>query len=337
MENVTGTRMDRSVAAVLLAILILLSACAPQSETAAAQSDEIGEVFLGDLSANSTATGSLVASRAAALQAPAAARVNEVYVRAGRPVVAGEPLVALDTAGAALDMAAAHLDVRAAEAALTGLLAQPAAAELAAAEASVASARADLGDLLAGPTAAELASYEASLASAQASVASASAELSSARSSVTAADLAAAEAAVASARIRLDQARERNEETTNQETHEALMAAEQAVAAAQARVDELRQGPDTAAAQGSVGSASARLDASRADFARQTAGPTAVQLAQAEAQLASVEASLAELTKRDGAMPIYFSPHPSESESCRLRLAPPVPFALHFPPDGKIR
>lgn len=335
MENVTGTRMDRSVAAVLLAILILLSACAPQSETAAAQSDEIGEVFLGDLSANSTATGSLVASRAAALQAPAAARVNEVYVRAGRPVVAGEPLVALDTAGAALDMAAAHLDVRAAEAALTGLLAQPAAAD--AAEASVASARADLGDLLAGPTAAELASYEASLASAQASVASASAELSSARSSVTAADLAAAEAAVASARIRLDQARERNEETTNQETHEALMAAEQAVAAAQARVDELRQGPDTAAAQGSVGSASARLDASRADFARQTAGPTAVQLAQAEAQLASVEASLAELTKRDGAMPIYFSPHPSESESCRLRLAPPVPFALHFPPDGKIR
>jgi HlyD family secretion protein len=277
-------------------MLSLLSACAPQTESEVAQSEEIVEVFKGDLSANATATGSLVAGRHVTLQAPATARVSAAYVRAGQSVVSGEPLAALDTTGAALDVTAAQLDVRATEAALASLLAEPAAAELAAAEAAVNAARTDLDDLLAGPTAAELASFEASLASAQASVASASADLSSAQSSVTAADMAAAEAALASAKIRLNQARERNEETTNQETHEALLAAEQAVAEAQARVDELRQGPDTSAAQSSVGAAAARLEASQADFAQQTAGPTAALLAQAEAQLASVEASLAELT-----------------------------------------
>lgn len=322
MENTIRNRTNKSTLAILLAlfaILALATAYALQTESAAAQNDETVELFLGDLAANSTATGSLVANRSAALQAPVAARVTQVYVRPGQSVIAGEPLVALDTTGAALDVAAAQLDVRTAEAALAGLLAKPSAAETVAAEAAVASAQATLDDLLAGPTAAELASLEASLTAAGASVAAANAELSTAENSVTAADLAAAEAALATAQVQLTQARERNAETTNQETHQALMTAEQAVAGAQSRLDELQQGPDTAAAQNSVGAAAARLDASRADFNRQTAGPTATQLAQAEAQLASSEASLAELA----AAPTEAKRIEAEAnlESARLALA----------------
>lgn len=299
MENRIRNRKSKNGTAALLALLVmlaLLSACTAQAGPATAQTDEIVETFLGDLSANATAAGSLVATRFATLQAPAAARVSEVYVRVGQSVVAGEPLMTLDSAGTALDVAAAQSDVRTAEAALADLLAEPAAAQLAAVEASVESARANLDALLAGPTAAELASSEASLASAQASVASANAELTNAQNSVTDADLAAAEAALASAEIRLNQARERNQEITNQETHEAMMAAEQALAEAQAQVDKLRLGPDTAAAQSNVGAAAARLDANQVDFDQKIAGPTTVQIAQAEAQLASAEATLANLT-----------------------------------------
>lgn len=322
MENVTGNRTARSAVAilpVLMAVLALLSACAPQTESAAAQSDQIVEVFLGDLSANATATGSLVASRSAALQAPTTARVSEVYVRAGQSVVAGEPLVTLDTAGTTLDVASAQLDVRTAEAALADLLTEPAATERAAAEAAVESARASRDALLAGPTTVELASSEASLASAQASVANANADLTNVQSSVTTADLAAAEAALASAEVRLNQARERNQEITNQETHEAMMAAEQALAEAQAQVDELRGGPDTAAAQSSVGAAAARLEASHANFAQIIAGPTAAQTAQAEAQLASAEATLANLIADPTEAEIAGAE--ADLESARLALA----------------
>ena len=46
-------------------------------------------------------------------------------------MTAGEPLVSLDTTGAALDVSAAQLDVRLAEAKLASLQAAPTAAELA--------------------------------------------------------------------------------------------------------------------------------------------------------------------------------------------------------------
>ena len=304
--------------ALLLLCAGLLAACSA-TPGAAVQEAETVEVIVGDLSANATAGGALTARRSAALQAPAAARVTEVLVRAGQAVTAGQPLVSLDTTGAALDVSAAQLDVRLAETKLAGLQAAPTAAELAAAEAAVAAAQASLDALQAGPTAAELASFEASLRAAAASVAAANADLSSAQSSVTAADLAAAEASLAAAQIQLTQAREANEENTNQATHDVLMAAEQAVAQAQARVDDLRAGPDTAAAQGSVGAAAARQQAAQADFDRQTAPPSAAQLAAAESQLASVAATLADLTEGPRAAEVAGAE--ADVASARLALA----------------
>lgn len=314
------TRAGRMLSAfALLGVLALLVACAPGATPAATQTEPTAEVFIGDLAANATAAGSVTARRAATLNAPAAARVTEVAVRAGQTVRAGEPLVILDTAGAALDVAAAQLDVRVAEAALANLLAEPTAAERAAAEASVAAAQTTLDDLLAGPTAAEMAAYEASLAASQASLAAASADLAGATNSVTAADVAAAEASLAAAQLQLNAAREANEENTNQQTHEALMAAEQAFAAAQARLTELRAGPDTAAAQSGVGAAAARLEAGQADYARQTAGATAAQLAQVEATLADAQASLDDLT--GGPTEAEVAAAEADLEAARLALA----------------
>lgn len=286
--------VGRRGAAVLLLLVALLAACGA-TPGAAGQTAETVEVIVGDLSANATASGTLRAARAATLQSSATARVSEVLVRAGQQVAAGEPLVVLDATDLELNVRAAQGNLRQAEAQLADMLGDPTPAELAAAEAAVASAQAQRDDLLAGPSAAELAQLESSLRSAEAAVASANAELTNAASSVSAADLSAAEAQLAAAQLQLRAAEDANEELANQATHATLQAAQQAVAAAQARVNELREGPDTAAAQGSVGAAAARLQSARAEYERQTAGPSAAQQAQAEAQLAEAQASLAQL------------------------------------------
>jgi len=285
----------RGAAVSLLLLLAALLAACGAAPGAASQTAETVEVIVGDLSANATASGTLRAARAATLESSATARVTDVLVRAGQQVAAGEPLLTLDTADLELNVRAAQGNLRQAEAQLADLLREPTAAEVAAAEAGVESAQAQLDDLLAGPSAAELAQLESSLRSAEAAVASANAEVTSVAGSVTAADLSAAEAQLAAAQLQLRAAEDANEELADQASHEALQTAQQAVAAAQARVDELRQGPDTTAAQDSAAAAAARLQSARADYERQTAGPTAAQRAQAESQLADAQASLAQL------------------------------------------
>lgn len=291
-------RLGRGGAAVALLwaglLLGLLAACAAQPG-AAAQAGETVEVIVGDLEANATASGALRAARAATLQSPTTARVSDVLVRAGQHVAAGKALLTLDATDLELNLRAAQGNLRQAEAQLADLLSDPTAAETAAAEAAVASAQAQLDDLRAGPSAAELASLQASVRSAEAQLASANADLTGAQNSVSAADRAAAEAQLAAAQLQLRNAEDANAETTNAATDATLREAQQAVAAAQAQLDDLSRAADTTAAQDSAAAAAARLQSSRADFARQTAGPTTAQLAQAESQLADAQASLAQL------------------------------------------
>lgn len=194
--------IGRRGAAVLLLSVALLAACGAAGG-AASQTAETVEVFVGDLSANATASGTLRAARAATLESSTTARVSDVLVRAGQQVAAGEPLVALDATDLELNVRAAQGTLRQAEAQLADLLSDPTPAEMAAAEAAVASAQAQLDGLLAGPSAAELASLESSLRSAEAAYASANAELSNVASSVSAADLSAAEAQLAAAQAQL--------------------------------------------------------------------------------------------------------------------------------------
>ncbi len=303
-----------------LAWTLFLAACLPSpTNSAATQTDEPVEAFIGDLEANATAGGSLMPARAAVLNAPTVGRVVSVDVRPGQTVNAGDPLLTLDTTDLELNRLSAELDVRQAEASLADLLAPPTAAEMAAAEATVAGAEAQLADLLAGPTEAELASLETSLRSAQSGLASANAELVRSQSAVTDADIRSAEAALAAAQLQLKSAQQANEDLTNQATDQQLRSAEQAVASAQARLADLRTGNDTAAAQSSVGAAAARLESAQADYDRQVGGPTAAQVASAEAQLADAQASLS--TLRDGPTQAEIDAAEAALAQARLTLA----------------
>jgi HlyD family secretion protein len=286
--------LGRRGAAVLLLLIGLLTACGAPSG-AANQPAATVEVIVGDLAANATASGALRAARAATLESPTTARIQDVLVRAGQRVAAGEPLLTLDATDLAMNLRSAQGSLRQAEAKLADLLSDPTAAERAAAEAAVAGAQAQLDELKAGPSELELASLQASVRSAEASYAAANADLTGAQNSVSDADRAAAEAQLAAAQLQLRNAQDANEENTNQATDAALREAQQSVAAAQAQLDDLNRGADTTAAQNNVAAAAARLESARADFERQIAGPTAAQLAQAEAQLADAQAALAQL------------------------------------------
>jgi HlyD family secretion protein len=306
---------------VMLMILLLVAACAPGRRAAQSQETAEGEVvnaFMGNLSAEASASGRVVAGREAALSANGA-RVTAVYVRLGQNVAAGEPLVQLDTADLALSVATAEQNVRLQEINLASLQEAARPAEVAAAEAAVASAEANLDNLLAGPTAAQLAVYSATVQSAQASLWSASAELSGSQNSVTASQIQQAEGALLAAQASLNRARDVNEANPTYETDQALRAAEAAVASAQANLDNLLAGTDNSAASASVAAASARLEGSQADYALQAAGATAAQIAAAEAQLAQAEASLAELVAGPTAASLRAAE--AEVEQARLSLA----------------
>ncbi|MEZ4515710.1 MAG: biotin/lipoyl-binding protein [Chloroflexota bacterium] len=126
---------------IALFAVLFLAACTSQPAAVPGQSGEPVEAFIGNLEANATASGSLVPSRSAVLNAPSAGLVDVVSVRPGQAVSAGDPLVTLDTFNLELNRQSAEQDVRQAEANLADLMAAPTVAELAAAEAAVAGAR----------------------------------------------------------------------------------------------------------------------------------------------------------------------------------------------------
>lgn len=305
-------------AAVLL-LLLLLAACTSPGQEQTSAEDEIVTAFIGDLSAEATASGRVVAGREVALSAGSPARVTAVYVRLGQQVAAGEPLLQLDTADLALTVASAEQNVRLQEVNLASLQETASAAEVAAAEAAVTSAEANLEDLLAGPTAAELAVYAASVQSAEASVWSASAELAGSQNSVSASQIQQAEGAVLAAQANLNRIREVNEANPTFETDQALRAAEAELNNAQANLDNLQAGNDSSSASAGVAAANARLDASQADYELQAAGATAAEIASAEAQIAQAEASLAELVA--GPTEAAVRAAEAEVEQARLSLA----------------
>lgn len=253
--------------------------------------------FIGDLSASATASGHVSSARTASLSANTPARVQDIFVRVGSEVKAGDQLLQLDTSDLALGVASAEQNLRLKEASLANLQAPPAEADVASAQASVDSAQANLDKLLAGPTELELATYEANLRSAQASLWSASANLASARDGVSQAQITAAQGALMAAQLNQKNAQETNADNPTQQTDEALRSANQAVADAQAKLDDLLAGPDTSSAQSNVASAAARVDGNQADYNIQAAGSSEAQIASAQAQLAQAQSSLADLVE----------------------------------------
>lgn len=288
---------------ILIGAVILIGACLFVGSRAAqraaeAQEPEPGETvtaFIGDLSARATAAGEIRPWRQTTLSATSPGQVQEVNVRPGSTVQAGDILVQLHATNLALNVAAAEQNLRLQEADLAALQEPASEMDMAAATAAVASAQASLDDLLAGPSTEELAVYGASLRQSEASLASASASLASTQNTIKQSQIEAARAALEAARLQQESAQEINEDFANAQTHQALLQANQAVADAQARLDELLAGPDTGAAQSNVAAAAARLDSAEANYNLQTGAADAAQVASAQAQLAQAQATLATL------------------------------------------
>lgn len=304
MANKNRNKRTYLIIGAVVVLVVVVAAIATtmtgRAQTAVPEGDVV-TAFVGDLSAQAAASGTIQARRTAALTAEMPEMVMAVNVRLGDRVQAGDVLVQLDTGDLELAVANAEQTLRLRRASLDNLLAAPEAADVAAAEAAVAGAQANLDEVLAGPRAQEIAIGEANVRASQASVASAAADLAGARDRVTEAQILSAEAALTSARAQLDDAREENEKNPTAATHQALLEAQQTVADAEAQLDSLRAGPDVDAEQSSVAAASARLEGSEAELNQMQGGPTEAEIAAAELQLAQAEASLVALLEEPSA------------------------------------
>lgn len=302
---------------VLLAVLLVLTACTGQTDTTS-QTSEIVTAFMGDLTASATATGAIAAERTASLAITQPGNVTEVYVQIGDSVAAADPLVQLDTAELELSLASAEQALRLQEANLAALQEPANEVDVAAATANVASTQANLDNLLAGPSPEQLAVYSATVTVSEASLYSASAQYQSAANSVSEAQIQQAEAAVLQAQVNYDRAQEVNADNPNEQTHEAMIAAASALANAQAQLDNLLN-TDTSSAQGSLAAANARLEGSTADYISNTSGASAAQIASAEAQVAQAQAALDDLLAGPTAEELQTAE--AQVEQARLSLA----------------
>ena len=287
------------VFAILLALgFFLVQRISNQRAAVPAKSGDIVTAFVGDLAASATASGQVEAEQTTKLSVNSAGLVEDVMVREGTAVRAGDPLVQLDTSALALQVARAQQSLALKEANLEALLSGPEIFEVTSAEAAVASAQAHLDDLLAGPSEQDIAESEATIRQQQAGVASAASSYQGTVDSISQISIASAEADLVNARIAYNQAKEENEKDADGITHEAMLDAAEDLAIAQAKVDELKVGAN----QGKLNSASADISAAASNLTQAQAnhdsllsGPSADQVAAAEASLAQVKSNLATL------------------------------------------
>ena len=221
--------------------------------------------------------------------------VDEVFVRVGDEVQAGDLLLQLDTTDLELNVANAEQAVRTQEANLASLLEEPSTYEVAAAEADLASAQAAYDDLLDGPSAEEIAISQAGIDQANASIFSASASLNNTLTSVSDADIESAKADLVAAEVELEAAQERNERRASQQSDAALRTAEEAYAEASAKYERLLSGADVnsvGASQADVAAAVSRRDKSQAELDELLLDPTATELANTQYNLVQAQLTL---------------------------------------------
>lgn len=242
--------------------------------------------ILGEVSASGNIA--LVSRRAVAVQVDG--EVNEIVVKPGDSVVAGDILLSLDTE--ALERAAhrAGLDLEAAKIELDQVSQATDPSDLSAAEADLAEARENLGDVLEGPSNEELAAARSMLASAQAHYQELLEGASDSELTQLSADLRKAEVALTQAQGDYDQIAWRNDAGMSSEAatlQEATIDYESALAAYQEATGPA-SASDLAAAEADIQSAQHSLD----DLLN---SPTEAEIAQAQAQVAQAEASLIDL------------------------------------------
>lgn len=230
----------------------------------------------------------LISQRAVAAQVDG--EVQEIAVKPGDVVAAGDVLVALDTVELERAAHRAGLDLEAAKVELDQVSEASDPSDVAAAEADLAEARENLADILAGPSAEELAAARSTLASAQAQYEELTAGASDAELTQLSADLRKKQVALAQAQGDYDEIAWRNDAGMSSEAatlQETTIDYESALAAFE-EATEPASASDLAAAESDIQNAQHALD----DLLN---SPTEAEIAQARAQVAQAEAALVDL------------------------------------------
>ena len=305
------------IAAVIAIPLLFGDQLLAQQQSQIASTGDTVTAFIGDLTANATASGQIEARREARLALSASGEVAEIYVSVGDQVAAGDPLLKLDTAVLERAVQSAQETLRIQEANLAQLTAPPTESNLASAQASVTSAQAQLDDLKAGPSEEDIAASEANVRAAQANVWAANEQLQLAQSGASEAEVASAQAELIGALGNRDSTQELYDKllecfdintpdgqnfnicpglgNPEEQTRFSLATANANVDAAQAKLDALLAGPDSdavAIAQASLAAASAQYDAAQANHELLLKGASEAQIVAAEAALAQAQANL---------------------------------------------
>lgn len=281
---------------------------------AEAQQVETAVAFIGNLSANASASGNLQPQQRAQLALGTAGVVAEVAVEVGDVVAAGEVLVRLETAALERAVLNAQQTLIIQQSNVASLQIGPSAAQIEAAQAAVASAQAQLDNLLEGGID-QINAAEAGLRIAQANVSGAAARLAQAQAGGSEAQRLQAQNALADAETAYERAQEMHRSTFNC-TYDAATgdydceggsAAEEAMRVqvqqayanflvAQEQFSNIAPGGNRSGvgvAQASLAQANAALSAAQARYELALAGPTAAQVAAAEANVRQAEAQLA--------------------------------------------
>jgi len=299
--------------------------------------------FLGDLSANATASGQVQAQRDARLSLGIPGEVDEIFVEVGDSVEGDAPLLNIDMSALERAAESAQQALAIQEANYASLIKPPSAADLMAAEASLTSAEAQLNDLLDGPSEDDIAASDANVRAAQANVWAASEQLQLSQSGASNSEIASAQADLIAAIGQQDSVQETYDQllkcfsfdlpggeekeicpglgAPEEQTRFNLEAAKANAAASQARLDALLAGPDGDAvsiAQSTLAAANAQLDAAKANHEVLLKGASSDQVAAAEANLAQAKANLEAL--KDGPSTSQVTAAETAVEQARINL-----------------
>jgi HlyD family secretion protein len=305
----------------LVGLLTIRSNIQATRAEAEARTGDVVTAVLGDLAATASATGQVESTQVTSLSAETPGIVQEVMVRVGDTVQAGDVLVQLDTANLEFRVARMQQNLTLQEVSLEALLNGSTEEEIVAAQAAVTSAQLNLENLLAGPTAQAIAESEANIRSQEANIASASASYNSTLDSVTDSAIAAAQVELINAQIAYDNAQSVNEDDPNANTHAALEDAASNLAIAQTALVSLLDGPNQgniSSSAASVSAAVANLAQTQANYNKQLLGATASQIAAAQASLAQAESTLDRLVESASAEDIAIAE--AGIEQARLSL-----------------
>lgn len=293
-----------------LVVVVVLGAIGLQRlqtarSTAATEPVETAVVERGDLVAAVSATGSIEPLTTTTLTFKTAGRLAEVRVKQGDSVKKGDVLARLETAELELGVAQARATLAQAQANLAKAQVGPTAADRAAAEAGVRAAQAALAQLKVGPT-------QADVAQAQAGVRVAQAQLEKLRAGPRAEDIEAARLSVEQAKNNLwgfqsnrdsvcGRAGDKNPITRQVDVPQSecdraqaqVQAGEQAVQIAQQNYEKAQAGPtaqDLAAAQAEVDRAQAGLNKVREGTSQERLAQAQAEVDRAQAQLDKLQA-----------------------------------------------